>query len=71
MIHQTTMMAAPVFETFTMQMDTQPQKAKNVDLFRLCGQFFSPVGNPERQISIPMSWAPFFTTKLLNKTNFE
>jgi hypothetical protein len=46
-------------------MEPQPQKARNADLFRLWGKDFSPVGNPEMQISIPINWAPFFTIKLL------
>jgi hypothetical protein len=52
-------------------MESQPQGNLNVDLYRLWGQFFSPIGNPERQISISMNWAPFLTSKLLNKNNFE
>jgi hypothetical protein len=34
------------------------------------GNFFSSVGNAQKQINIPLSWAPFFIVKLLEKDNF-
>jgi hypothetical protein len=44
--------------------------SKDADLFRLWGNFFSPVGNPQKKINISLSWAPFFTIKLLENDNF-
>jgi hypothetical protein len=39
----------PVFERFTMQVGPKPMpQAKNVDLYRIWGRFFSPVGDPTR-----------------------
>jgi hypothetical protein len=58
-------MADPVFEKFTMQFDSQLCNSKEDDLFRLWGTYFSPVGSPQKHISIPISWEPFFTVKLL------
>jgi hypothetical protein len=34
------------------------------------GNLFSSVGNAQKQINIPLSWAPFFIVKLLEKDNF-
>jgi hypothetical protein len=43
-------MADPVFERFSVQMETQPLKSRSADLFRLWGNHFSPVGNPRRRL---------------------
>jgi hypothetical protein len=49
-----------------MQLDSQICSPKEADFFRLWGTHFSPVGNLQKHISIPIPWAPFFTVKLLN-----
>jgi hypothetical protein len=59
MLHQDSQMVDPIFEKFTMQMEAPPQPASNVDLFRLWGTHFSPVGHPTKHIIIPLKWAPF------------
>jgi hypothetical protein len=62
----------PVFERFTVQIEPKPLiSEKNVDLYRLWGKFFSPVGDPARHISVTINWAPFITANLLKKDYFE
>jgi hypothetical protein len=64
-------MADPVFEIFTMNMGTEIQTSTNAELIRTWARFFSPVGDPQKQIIIPLKWAPFFTSQLLKKDNFH
>jgi hypothetical protein len=64
-------MADPVFEIFTMNMGTEIQTSTNAELIRTWARFFSSVGDPQKQIIIPLKWAPFFTSQLLKKDNFH
>jgi hypothetical protein len=70
-LHQDSNMADPVFEKFTMSTGSQIQSSTDVELFRTWGRFFSPVGDPQKQISILLKWAPFFTCQLLKKDYFH
>jgi hypothetical protein len=71
MVHQESRVVDPVFEKFTIHdVNVIPLKTKNVDLLRLWGRLFSPLGDLDRQISITFIWAPLFTTRLLRKDSF-
>jgi hypothetical protein len=65
---QDTTAADPVFESLTM-LDRAP--SLSADFYRIWGRFFSPMGDPEKQIHIPIKWASFFTVQLLNQKSFS
>jgi hypothetical protein len=71
MLHQESNMVDPVFEKFTMNMSNQTNFSANAKFYKTWGRYLSPVGDPHKQISIPLGWAPFFTSQLLNKDNFQ
>jgi hypothetical protein len=54
--HQDTRVADPVFESFTLMEGTP---SLGVDFYKIWGRFFSPIGDPEKQIHIPVKWASF------------
>jgi hypothetical protein len=64
-------MADTIFERFTVQMEIQPLKSPSADLFRLWGNHFSPMGNPHKQINIPINWAPFLLSNCYRQKIFS
>jgi hypothetical protein len=71
MIQRNSIAADPVLEKFTIkEVNADLLKSKNVDLIRLWGRLVSPLGDPARQIPITLNWAPFFTSRLVQKGSF-
>jgi hypothetical protein len=70
MLYQDPMVEDLILEKFTMQIEVKAKKTKHADLFRYWESYFSPLGNPKKQIGITINWAPFFTINLLKKDNF-